>query len=110
MKTKYMLLFIILIVLLAAVSVWNLLIGSISFPLSKIAAVIFGGGTDEAASRVIWNIRFPRLIAALLLGGALSVSGFLLQTFFRQPDCRPLRFGHFFRCKACSCNCNDYLP
>ena len=88
-----MLLFIILIVLLAAVSVWNLLIGSISFPLSKIAAVIFGGGTDEAASRVIWNIRFPRLIAALLLGGALSVSGFLLQTFFGNSIAGPYVLG-----------------
>lgn len=93
MKTKYMLLFMILIALLIAVSVWNLLIGSISFPLSKIAAVIFGGGTKEAASRVIWNIRFPRLLAALLLGGALSVSGFLLQTFFGNPIAGPYVLG-----------------
>ncbi len=93
MKTKYMLLFMILIALLIAVSLWNLLIGSISFPLSKIAAVIFSGGTEEAASRVIWSIRFPRLLAALLLGGALSVSGFLLQTFFGNPIAGPYVLG-----------------
>lgn len=93
MKTKYMLLFMILIALLIAVSVWNLLMGSISFPLSKIAAVLFGGGTEEAASRVIWNIRFPRLFAAVLLGGALSVSGFLLQTFFGNPIAGPYVLG-----------------
>ena len=90
---KYMLLFIILILLLAAVSVWNISIGSVSYPLSKVFSIIGGNRTDAAAYRVIWNIRFPRLFAALLLGGALSVSGFLLQTFFGNPIAGPYVLG-----------------
>ena len=90
---KYMLLFIILILLLAAVSVWNISIGSVSYPLAKVFSIIGGNRTDVAAYRVIWNIRFPRLFAALLLGGALSVSGFLLQTFFGNPIAGPYVLG-----------------
>ncbi len=90
---KYLLLFIILILLLTAVSVWNILIGSVSYPLSKILSIISGSRADPAAYRVIWNIRFPRLFAALLLGGALSVSGFLLQTFFGNPIAGPYVLG-----------------
>ena len=88
-----MLLFIILILLLAAVSVWNISIGSVSYPLAKVFSIIGGNRTDAAAYRVIWNIRFPRLFAALLLGGALSVSGFLLQTFFGNPIAGPYVLG-----------------
>ncbi|MBQ8075050.1 MAG: iron ABC transporter permease, partial [Oscillospiraceae bacterium] len=39
------------------------------------------------------NIRLPRLLAAALLGGALSVSGFLLQTFFANPIAGPFVLG-----------------
>ena len=39
------------------------------------------------------DIRMPRVIAAVVLGGALSVSGFLLQTFFRNPIAGPYVLG-----------------
>lgn len=38
-------------------------------------------------------MRLPRLIAAMLLGGALSISGFLLQTFFANPIAGPFVLG-----------------
>lgn len=43
--------------------------------------------------RLVWKIRLPRIIAAVLLGGALSVSGFLLQKFFPESDCGPYVLG-----------------
>ena len=39
------------------------------------------------------QIRLPRLVAALILGGALSVSGYLLQTFFHNPIASPFVLG-----------------
>ena len=42
---------------------------------------------------MIWKIRLPRLLAAAVLGGALSVSGFLLQAFFRNPIAGPYVLG-----------------
>ncbi|MBQ9346778.1 MAG: iron ABC transporter permease [Oscillibacter sp.] len=50
-------------------------------------------GTGELMSAVVWRIRLPRAAAACLLGGALSVSGFLLQTFFSNPIAGPFVLG-----------------
>jgi len=41
----------------------------------------------------VWGIRLPRVLAAAILGGALSVSGFLLQTFFANPIAGPFVLG-----------------
>ena len=43
--------------------------------------------------RILLQIRLPRLLAALILGGALSVSGYLLQTFFHNPIAGPFVLG-----------------
>lgn len=47
----------------------------------------------EVLSDIVRRIRLPRLIAAGLLGGALAVSGFLLQTFFANPIAGPFILG-----------------
>ena len=49
--------------------------------------------SDTAAHTIVAEIRLPRAIAAALLGGALSVSGFLLQTFFANPIAGPYVLG-----------------
>lgn len=48
-------------------------------------------GTTE--SRIVFSIRMPRMLSAAILGGALSLSGFLLQTFFRNPMAGPFVLG-----------------
>lgn len=45
------------------------------------------------AAQILLQIRPPRLLAALILGGALSVSGYLLQTFFHNPIAGPFVLG-----------------
>ena len=45
------------------------------------------------AARILWGIRLPRLLAAALLGGALAVAGYLLQTFFSNPIAGPFVLG-----------------
>ena len=49
--------------------------------------------SESAARTIVINIRLPRAIAAALLGGALSVSGFLLQSFFNNPIAGPYVLG-----------------
>ena len=44
-------------------------------------------------SRIIYSIRMPRMLLAAILGGALALSGFLLQTFFRNPIAGPFVLG-----------------
>ena len=84
--------FLLLLVLLVAFLIWNLLAGSVRLPASEIWAILHGGG-DLTQRRILLNIRLPRLLAAMILGGALSVSGFLLQTFFHNPIAGPFVLG-----------------
>lgn len=45
------------------------------------------------AYHIIWDIRLPRILSAIFLGGSLSISGFLLQTFFGNPIAGPYVLG-----------------
>lgn len=82
-----------LVLLLAALVIWNIGSGSISLDASELWEIISGKTTSGTAYHIIWDIRLPRLIAALLLGGALAVSGFMLQTFFHNPIAGPYVLG-----------------
>ena len=82
-----------LAVLLVALTVANLCIGSLQVPLDSVWAVLSGADTQSMYYQVIWEIRLPRLIAAGLLGGALALAGFLLQTFFNNPIAGPYILG-----------------
>ena len=73
---------------------WNIMSGSVNVSVSEMADIIFNGNaTNSVAYNVIWKIRLPRLMLASLLGGALSLSGFLIQTFFRNPIAGPFVLG-----------------
>ncbi|NLO84807.1 MAG: iron ABC transporter permease [Clostridiales bacterium] len=86
--------FLVLIVCFAVLIVLSVNTGSIDISPVDIFKIIFTGDQQGTpASNVIWKIRLPRLLAAAILGGALSVSGFLLQTFFRNPIAGPYVLG-----------------
>ena len=44
-------------------------------------------------AKILWEIRFPRTLAAAILGGALALAGYLLQTFFHNPIAGPFVLG-----------------
>ncbi len=92
-KKLYLCGFLLLLFLSAVLFVLNLGMGSSSMDPSGSLAVLFGKNCDAAARRIIFDIRLPRATAALLLGGALSVAGFLLQSFFRNPIAGPFVLG-----------------
>ena len=64
----------------------NACIGSLAITPGDVLRIVLAGGADGTpAGNVIWKIRLPRLLAAAILGGARSGSGFFLQTVFRHP-------------------------
>ena len=73
--------------------IWNINAGSVHLPVGEILRILTGHGADSTQSHIVWDIRLPRILAAMLLGGALSVSGFLLQTFFANPIAGPFVLG-----------------
>ena len=90
---RYWLSFIILIIFLGVLVFWNINSGSIPISLQDVFRIIFLRDGTETAYNIIWEIRLPRILAAVILGGALSVSGFLLQTFFGNPIAGPFVLG-----------------
>lgn len=88
---RYILCFAGLFILLTALIYLNLSVGSSGrSSLSELWAAFSGNG-DNAV--IIRKIRFPRMAEAAVLGGALSVSGFLLQSFFANPIAGPFVLG-----------------
>lgn len=71
----------------------NMFTGSADIPFAEAARAIMDRTADVTASSIMWKIRIPRALSALILGGALSLSGYLLQTFFRNPIAGPFVLG-----------------
>ena len=71
----------------------SLMSGSSDLSANTVFGILTGRLNDAAAYRIIMDIRLPRTLAALILGGGLSVSGFLLQSFFRNPIAGPFVLG-----------------
>lgn len=69
----------------------NICIGTVGISLADILTSVGGQPIDN--ERILWDIRMPRALAALVLGGALAISGYLLQTFFHNPIASPFVLG-----------------
>ena len=72
---------------------WNIGVGSVEMSFFDFLGVLTKHQPDSTLYQIVWKIRLPRIIAAVLLGGALSVSGFLLQSFFQNPIAGPYVLG-----------------
>lgn len=88
---RYGLGYTILVALLLVLSLWNIYAGSLRLSFFEVIETLLSRSGDNAM--IIWNIRLPRIVSVVLLGGALSVSGFLLQTFFANPIVGPFVLG-----------------
>lgn len=85
--------FVVLIVLAVVLLAMNLCIGSVNISLPDIMQIFLNGSENETYKDIVLNIRFPRALAAAVLGGGLALSGYLLQTFFHNPIAGPFTLG-----------------
>ena len=92
-RSRYLGAFLLLLVLLAVLVVWNINAGSVPLSGSDILRVLFGPSDGSKSYGIVRTLRLPRICAAVILGGGLSVSGFLLQTFFANPIAGPFVLG-----------------
>lgn len=93
MKKRYTVLFIILILLAVSAFALNIFTGSASVSVSEAFDTIFLKKDNNKAYNILMKIRIPRTMAAMLLGGALALSGYLLQTLFHNPIAGPFVLG-----------------
>jgi iron complex transport system permease protein len=83
--------FTVLGVLLILFALWNIAVGSTKLTAGQVLDGLFN---VESPNRVIvMDMRMVRVVPAILLGGALALSGFLLQTFFANPIAGPFILG-----------------
>ncbi len=93
MKKRIFFSFILLAVLTVMFIVISILAGSADISPSDIINILFGGGSDETSAMILLKIRLPRTLAAAVLGGALALSGYMLQTYFHNPIAGPFVLG-----------------
>ena len=84
-RLRYTVVFTMLAAAILIVTVLNINTGSVSISTGKILRILFLRQGEASEVSIIWKIRMPRILQAAILGGALALSGFLLQTFFGNP-------------------------
>lgn len=90
---RYITAFVILGIGVLIVLACNICIGSVQISLEDTWKCFSGREIDTTIYRIIWKVRFPRAVAAMILGGALALAGYLLQTFFHNPIAGPFVLG-----------------
>ena len=66
-KMRYAGAFAVLLALLAVLFVWNVNSGSLHLSVREVAQILLTHSGDNAV--IVWEIRLPRIFAAILLGG-----------------------------------------
>ena len=93
-KGRYFGLYVLLIAGVLALFCVGLIRGSVRIPLTDVLNIIFGHFEGREAWRIIvLETRLPQTVTALLAVAALSVSGLMLQTLFKNPLAGPSILG-----------------
>lgn len=88
----------IVLIILASVALACLLVVSVSIgaadvPISEVVKSLLGGQVPERFARIVWNIRLPQALAAVVAGAGLAVAGTAMQSVLRNPLGSPFTLG-----------------
>ena len=92
-RTRYTAVFAALALAFFVITVININSGNVHIPVGRILQILLTRNGSVKEVNIIWKIRLPRILMAAILGGALSLAGFLLQTFFENPIAGPFVLG-----------------
>jgi iron complex transport system permease protein len=84
--------FFVLLVFLVALAVYAIAAGTYDLSLIKVIRALLGY-EEGAAGIVIWNIRMPRIVAAIVAGWGLAISGVAMQCLLKNPLGSPFTLG-----------------
>ena len=91
-RAKKIAIILILLALVFLFFVVSVFVGSGTLSFKEVFLAIFNKGS-ETARLIVRRIRFPRVIAALIAGGGLAVSGLVMQTVLKNPLASPTTLG-----------------
>jgi iron complex transport system permease protein len=85
---------VLLLIFLIAAVFFGISIGSTGSGIGEtLTTLLAGPETDGMRHTIIWHIRFPRVILAILVGAALSLGGLVFQALLRNPLAEPYILG-----------------
>ncbi len=91
---RFLVLLLVLVTAVMVLTVVNLLIGTVSIPVSEVCSILVGRGSrSEIWSNIILSSRLPQVLTAIVAGAGLAVSGLQMQTVFRNPLAGPSVLG-----------------
>ena len=64
---------------------FGLQFGQVQLDIERLTDALLAPSDDPVAAQIIWDIRTPRLVTAIIAGSAMGVAGVLMQTLFRNP-------------------------
>lgn len=68
-------------------------LGAASLPIGDVVSSLLGLETPKRVDVIVWNIRLPQAIAAIVAGAGLSVAGAAMQSILRNPLGSPFTLG-----------------
>ena len=91
-KKRNLAVILVMVAAVVIVSIACLFVGSSNMTFGEALNALLGGGSD-AQSRIIWKIRVPRVLAAIIAGAGLSVAGLVMQTTLNNTMAAPSTLG-----------------
>jgi ferric citrate transport system permease protein len=86
--TRALILIIVLAALVTCAALWSLTVGAVAIPVNVVANTVFNL-YGEQQTYIVMKSRLPRMVLALLAGGALALSGAIIQAVIRNPLASP---------------------
>jgi len=86
---KSSLTFPLLLCLLIGLILCSLSWGRFAIPLENVVQSLIGNNINDVQNNIIFNLRLPRVIAAMLVGASLAIAGVVYQGIFRNPLVSP---------------------
>ncbi len=79
--------------LLTAAILYAIAVGSYRLTVAEVVNILLMRDLDSTAHHVIWNIRLPRILTAIISGAGLSIAGAAMQSILRNPLGSPFTLG-----------------
>jgi iron complex transport system permease protein len=92
-KRKGAVIGVIVTALLVCLFIFALFSGSVNIPPARMMSILLGQERDSPLARIIWELRLPRILMALLAGMMLAAGGTVSQAVFRNPLADPYIIG-----------------
>ena len=81
------------LLLLFIMLIYSISVGAVTIPPYEVLQTLMGQSVSTKWDSIIWNIRLPQSLAAIVAGAGLSVAGVVMQSILRNPLGSPFTLG-----------------